>query len=124
MAGESEISNSENVIDSREVEERIKFLEEEDDVDREDGSQDMEELKSLRALRENFDGVSWYDGLILVRGDYFTDYAAEYAWSIGAIGHNVKWPYNHINWNDAADELRHDFSPADFDGVEYWVQDY
>lgn len=113
-------SNSDNVIDSRDVIARIDELE--GDEDRDDD--DNEELAALKALADKADGYAsdWKDGATLIRDDYFETYAEELARDCGMIPNNLAWPCTCIDWEQAADELKQDYTSVDFDGVDYWVR--
>lgn len=143
------ISNSEDMIDVRDVIARFEALEVDydmaSDVVSEVGdneketaeealndwlaSEDGEEFKSLRALLEELQGNGgdeqwkgdWYP-LQLIRDSYFEDYAQELAEDIGAIKAGDKWPHNCIDWEKAARELQYDYSSVEFDGVTYWYR--
>lgn len=122
MSDENRISNSDDVIDSRDVIERIKELEEIID----DGSPthaEKEELQALKKLESEAEGSpDWEYGETLVRDSYFEDYAEELARDTGSVDDNAKWPMNHIDWEAAADELKQDYTSVDFDGVDYWIR--
>lgn len=81
-----------------------------------------DELTTLRAFASEGEGSfsDWYFGVALVRDSYFENYAQEFAEDIGAINRKTFWPHTCIDWKQAADELRHDYSCIDFDGVTYW----
>lgn len=135
-----EITNSDDVIDVRDVIARVEQLESEledaqpmDDNEQvlsADGSEDLteqsEELRLLTALLEDLAGNggdedwrdAWYP-VTLIRSAYFEDYAQELAEDLGAINRDAAWPNNHINWEEAAAELSTDYSNVEFDGVEY-----
>lgn len=87
-------------------------------------SDEWEELEALKALQEEAEGYSedWKYGSTLIRDSYFEDYARELADDIGAIDKNASWPVNCIDWEQAANELKHDYTSVDFDGVDYWVR--
>lgn len=114
----TEISNTQDIIDSRDVIERIKALEGTED------ETEKAELKALEALQEEAEGYSddWKYGATLIRDSYFTEYAQELAEDIGAIDRNAKWPLQHIDWEAAADELKQDYTSVEFDGTTYWVR--
>ena len=144
------ISNTDDIIDSRDVIARINELEGERDsyeiaAHDKDGNQldemvsdtdeskaawieentdEADELKSLLALQEDADGYcsEWKDGAPLIHDDHFQTYAKELAEDIGAIDRNADWPLNHIDWKEAAEDLKQDYSPVNFDGQEYWVR--
>lgn len=116
----TEISNSDDVIDSRQVIERIEELQGNDERDQDENR----ELTSLLALQEEAEGYSsdWKYGAILVRDSYFKDHAQELAEDIGAINSDATWPNNCIDWDQAARELQMDYTSVEFDGVTYWVR--
>jgi hypothetical protein len=58
----------------------------------------------------------------LIRDSYFEDYARQLAEDIGAIDSKASWPNNHIDWEDATDALKQDYTEVDFDGVSYWIR--
>lgn len=122
------IFNSEDIIDSRDVIDRIAELEAtERDQEHEHGEfldeDELDELNALRALRDAAQDYSdWQYGAALVRDSYFRTYAEELADDIGAIEKNAGWPLNHIDWEAAAEALKVDYTSVDFDGVTYWVR--
>jgi hypothetical protein len=118
----TEITNSDDLIDSRQVIERIDELESDDDrLDYED-----EELAALTALAEEGaqNAGEWQDGATLIRGSYFAEYAQELAEDIGTVSSKggYSWPLSHIDWDAAADELKIDYTEIDFAGVPYFVR--
>jgi len=134
-------SNSADIIDSRNVIDRIQELESERGIlqDAVDESPDdtgykqdladwngdyADELHNLKTLAEEAGQYSseWPDGVCLIRDTYFAEYAEEEAFSIGAIDRDVNWPFNHIDWEAAAKELKQDYSCFDYDGEDYWVR--
>jgi hypothetical protein len=138
-----EISNSDDIIDSREVIERIETLAseaedlfresvEDDDAETPPGfdpthwleSWDAEEYRALVALAEAGEGTAdWTHGATLIRESYFEDYAREFAQDVYGYSEDSSWPLRHIDWEAAADELKIDYSEIDFDGVAYFVRD-
>lgn len=145
------ISNSDDIIDSRDVIARIEELEDErtmfaEDAEHEavesgeskedaaiagitayaewDESDNGQELAALESLAAEAEGYApdWNHGESLIRDSWFQTYAEELADDIGAIDRNAKWPCNHINWKQAAEELQQDYTSVDFDGVTYWIR--
>jgi hypothetical protein len=144
------VNNYADVLDSRDIIERINELEsdiesqrehygmlwdENDevqgrdrteyvDVSMEESHQDeLDELKALRDLQNECEGYSdWRHGETLIRDSYFEDYARELAEDGGMLKDNESWPYTCIDWEKAARELRYDYSAVDFDGVTYWIR--
>lgn len=130
-------SNTDDVIDSRDIIARIEELQAEreghnatdDDTISvtpwsKEYPDDAAELAALEALASEAEGYAadWKYGEPLIRDSYFKSYAQELADDIGAIDRNASWPLSCIDWNQAARELRMDYTAVDFDGVTYWVR--
>ena len=139
------VDNTQDVLDSRDVIERVEELRAEwteatgdDSTDYqlseddwslglgEDGAAEMTTLlELLDQIRGNggdhqWEGA-WYP-VTLVRDSYFVDYARELAEDIGAVPSDASWPAYCIDWDRAARDLQVDYSAVDFDGVTYWVR--
>ena len=82
------------------------------------------EFKALLELAGEAEGYAadWQYGEALIRDTHFEEYAQELAEDIGAVNTESGWPNNCIDWKEAADQLRIDYTSVDFDGVEYWVR--
>jgi hypothetical protein len=89
-----------------------------------DASEEAEELTALKALAGEAEwySVDWRHGVTLIRESYFTTYARDLAVDIGAVSDDAKWPCTCIDWDEAADELKMDYTSVDFDGVTYYVR--
>lgn len=112
-----DISNRDDVIDSRDVIERL------EELDGSDEPEEVEEREALEKLAEEAEGSpDWTYGETLIRDSYFEDYARELAEDSGMIKGDESWPLNCIDWERAADELKADYFSVDFDGVEYWIR--
>jgi hypothetical protein len=113
----SEISNLDDLIDSRSVIDRIEELRSawadstENDPDDYDLSEDdwragldaedAAELVALLALQSEGEGYSdWQHGATLIRDSYFEDYARELAEDIGAIPEDASWPAHQVLGTD------------------------
>jgi len=145
----TEVNNSQDVLDSRDVIARFEELETElqnaHPVDDDEGFQrwldaveddDSHELQDMvmefKALRlflgemcgnggdEQWRG-DWYP-VTIVRDSYFTEYAQELAEDIGAVNRDMRWPYTCIDWEKAASELQQDYTSVNFDNIIYWVR--
>ena len=141
------ITNTEDVIDSRDIIERIEELEEnletcphcgegiyfEDDETNfvcpeceKPVFDDLEEdeLDALKALQDEADGSpDWPHGKTLIRDSYFTEYAEELCKDIGDLPHELPWYIeNHIDWDGVAEELKADYMDVDFGGVSYFIR--
>ena len=141
-------TNSDDIINSRDVIERIEYLENErayhipdgmegHDPDNETEEQrthrvecwgneypeELAELNRLIDLQSQANGSSdWEHGETLIRASYFKKYAQQLAEETGSVPEDHAWPAYCIDWEWAARELRHDYFAVDFDGVEYWIQ--
>jgi len=120
---EIEINNAQDIIDSRDIIERIDELE----SDFQDGTRDdseKDELIALKKLAKEGEDYSsdWKYGEALIRDTYFTDYAMELAEDIGAINSDSNRPNNCIDWDQAARDLQMDYLIIDYDGVDYWIR--
>ena len=122
-----DISNNADIIDSRDIIERIAELEAERESSETPLAFDSEpsggELAALKALADQGEDFSdWKYGITLIRDSYFEQYAQELAEDIGAIQPNLSWPYTCIDWKLAARDLQFDYSALEFDGVTYWAR--
>lgn len=116
----TDISNKDDIIDSRDVIERIDEL---IDIDQ-PSTEEVEELAALKALASEASGYApdWNYGEVLIRDSYFKDYAMQLAEDIGAINPVCDWLKCCIDWDLAARELQYDYTAVEFDGVAYWIR--
>lgn len=148
-----DVSNTSDVVDTRDIEERIDELEDDTvecdacdgggyKLDEEGEETDVEcpackgecevsaldefekeELAKLKKLRDEFSG-DWEGGTTLVRESYFEDYAREFAQDLhGSSMREVHWPFSCIDWKEAAEELMQDYSSIEWDGVTYYYRE-
>ena len=115
----NKINNLEDVIDSRDVLDRITELQAMD-MD----TEEEEELEGLQMLIQDIadTGLTPADGITLIRETYFTEYAQELAEDVGAISSTPQWPLSHIDWDAAAEELQGDYVSVEFRGIEYFCR--
>jgi hypothetical protein len=119
-----EITNMQNIIDSRDIIARIEELESrkaEGETLDDDEAHELEKLAELASEVEPY-APDWRYGSGLIRDSYFTEYAQELAEDLGAVNRDMSWPYTCIDWDAAADELKQDYTSVDFNGVEYWIR--
>lgn len=144
-------TNTDDVIDVRDIIARVEELRESRDELREefdsmpenDGvdfdnwvcnhpnftREEFEELETLESLLEELKGNGgdeqwegdWYP-VTLIRNSHFESYAQELAEECGMVNADAKWPNNCIDWEKAASELQWDYSLVEFDGVDYWYR--
>ena len=118
------ISNSYDIIDSRDIVDRLGELTDliEAGCDDDEASDELGVLIGLIEAIDNYSDDNATDGVQLIRDSYFEQYARELAEEIGAIDSDAKWPARCIDWEQAAEELQTDYTAIDFDGVTYWIR--
>lgn len=133
-----DIDNYQDIIDVRDIIQRVEDLEETSNGSVKDGSagaeyegheDDHEEYAELIELLEDLKGNGgdeqwrgdWYP-VTLVRDSYFKNYAMDLAEDIGAIPSEYTWPASCIDWVSAARELQMDYTSVEYDGVTYWYR--
>lgn len=108
------------IFDSRDVDDRITEIEAVPEADRDEW--DAEELAGLHAIREDVGNAGWQYGIGFIGEDVFGDYARETAISIGAIQEDAGWPVDYIDWEQAANALKSDYSNIVIDGTTYFYR--
>lgn len=118
-------NGSDNVIDSRDIIERIEDLESREDYpEDEEDSLDAEEREELCILREIQDNASseWFYGETLIHENYFVDYIREFVQEVGYLPDNMpEWLTNNLDWDGIANDLQSDYRDVDLNGETYWV---
>lgn len=119
-----EISPYQSEIDSREIEQRIATL---SDEDYELSQSDRDELAALLDLRSQVVDYAedWPYGVTLVRHDRLAPYVKDLFWDClgrDGVDRMSQWPYTHIDWDAAAEEARADYTEMIFGEVTYYVQ--
>lgn len=85
------------------------------------GDEEREELEELEVIENEVSG--FMHGETMVREDDFEDYARELAEDMhGRAIRDASWPFTCINWTEAADELRMDYSEVSYQGDTYLVR--
>ena len=118
--------NTDNVIDSRDVIERIEELEAELEEAEEDNEfakyENADELATLKELADGDAGTSpcWSHGEILIRDSYFEEYAQELAADCCEMP--THWPLSCIDWEQTVTELQYAYMSVEFDGIDYWIR--
>jgi antirestriction protein len=108
-----------DIIDTRTLAEELDELEglEEDDL----SEDDRERMKALNELADEV-GSEFYHGETMIPESSFKDYAQQLAEDIGAISRDVSWPLTCIDWEQAADELLHDYSSVEWENETFYVR--
>ena len=121
------ITNSEAVIDSRDIIERIEELEAEFFLNFPQNSfigwaeYDTKELDTLRALAAECDSEEWSYGVQLIRYSYWVEYVEELLYDCGELPRTIP-DYIVIDWEATANAIAYDYSIVDFDGVDYYLR--
>lgn len=147
----ADTSNSADILDSRDIIARIAELEDERDnyqPDTVDGipedeevtalsdaarvlawteanENDAEELRALLALQDEAEGYApdWQHGACLISDHYFENYARDMAEDIhGRAIRDASWPFDCIDWEQAAEALQQDYTAVEYGDVTYWVR--
>jgi hypothetical protein len=84
---------------------------------------DREHLDALLALEETLGDlhVAENHGVSLIVERDFKQYAIDMAEDMGLKIDG--WPYDAIDWHDAAEELKMDYTVIEFDGETYYTRD-
>ena len=118
----SQITNNDDVIDSRDIIERIKELEalhEDNDI----SPDEINELIDLKSLAEQGVDYSedWEYGSTLIRDDCFTDYVMELLSEIGELP--AEFPsYIIIDEEATARNIQMDYTDIEFADITYWTR--
>lgn len=125
------VSNTDDYIDSRDVIARIEEIESDPDYcDAETGEfiidlvneDERREYDALVEFRDANESVSeWQYGACFIRDSYFTDYVRELLQDIGDLPNGIPH-YIVIDWEETANNIRQDYTDAEFDGETYWVR--
>ena len=79
----------------------------------------QEELDGLNTLESEI-GREWMHGETLIPEDDFEEYAEDTAADMyGSQITDAAWPFSHIDWEAAADDLKQDYSEAEYQGTTY-----
>lgn len=121
--GDMQLTNGEDYIDSRDILARIEYLADFTDEESEAERASLDEFLGNTALSKD----TLESGVTFTRETYFVTSAKELADDIhpnaSLFGTRpTSWPFMHVDWEEAADSLRSDYSEAEFDGVTYLYQ--
>ena len=128
------------VLDSREIIERIDELQAEfidaTDSNHDDyamseddwayglGAEGAAELVALMALREDADSLAdWEHGETLIHEDYFPQAMKELCEDVGHLPADLpEWIKDNIDWDGVADDLCANYTGFQFRGSTYWAR--
>ena len=120
----NQIDNTQDTIDSREIIDRIEELEGIEDQ----SNEEAQELAALLKVQEQAENCAdWQYGEALIRHSYFEQYTEELiadCYPMPKEYESGQWPWRHmtIDYQAAAEELEHDYTMIDFDGVDYLIR--
>lgn len=78
-----------------------------------------EEASDIFELRDDCNAYSRGDTLI--NEDYWVDYVQQMAEDMDGVN-TSNWPYNHIDWEEAAEALRVDYTTITWRGQNFYVR--
>ena len=82
-----------------------------------------EEYSKLKSFIDEMEGyvADWRYGAQLVADEVWNKYAMECAEEQHGLAiRNAGWPFDCIDWNQAADRLQDDYISAEWDGHTFW----
>lgn len=107
-------------LDTRDLQDRLEELDcALDDPDGLDSDEQAEHAE-LTSLAQEIS--EWHNGETMIPEDEFVDYAQELARDIGQIPEDMGWPMRHIDWDEAADALKQDYTEVTYQGTTYLVR--
>src|SRR5215216_506825 len=122
----SQIGN--DIVDLRDLWKRYEELNEELDTEAQEPEFDAgdwhEEITERDMLRELFEEVGApfaggeFDESTLILESYFERYAQDLAEELYEVADH--WPFTCIDWSQAAEELKTDYTTYEIDGYTYW----
>ena len=86
------------------------------------GDDEQAELDELETLRDEIGESTMRDGEAMIPESDFTAYARELADDTGPIPGFSEWPFNCIDWSEAADELKQDYTLVSYQGEDYFIR--
>ena len=116
------ITNTQDIIDNRDIIERIEELEK---LEKEYSSfSEQGELEFLRAMVKQAEGCGDFEcGEGLIHEDYFTKYCEESCEDIGDMPADLPWYIaSNIDWDGVAGDIKQDYMEIDFDGATYFMR--
>lgn len=111
------IDKYQDLIDTREIDARICDLQDCEVLEPEE-KKELLELECFKYECKRNGCGEWNHGETLVRYSYFSQYVQDMLEDCGTVPSDMPW-YVSIDWDKTADNIRSDYSVAEFDGVEY-----
>ena len=125
MANIETITDGADIYDLRDITDRYDELESEAERD-EDQQADFDAITELLGELRGMGGDhqwrgDWYP-IALIRDSHMRDYAESTAIDCGMIPAELGWPARCIDWDQATEEFKQDYSTVDIDGETYWYR--
>ena len=102
-----------DIIDSRDLLDELKTLDEED-------SYDKERIEMIDDLKEEVGKDNFEMGVTFIRENYWVQYCEDLAYDCGYLDRQENPLHYHIDWQGWADAVEMDYSQIDFDGNTYY----
>lgn len=118
------MSSSLDSRDLRDLANELDDLREQRENDGSDDEHDAERLAALEGLERDLGDlhIAANHGVYLIHEDDFADHARDQAEEL--IGQDMRqWPFTCIDWDQAADDLKHDYTVIEFDGNTFYTRD-
>lgn len=74
-----------------------------------------------KKINDESSGGDWEDGVMLIRDDYFTEYAQDLCAEIGDVSKNLP-SYIEIDWDATAKNIQQDYTSVDIGDDTYWYR--
>lgn len=115
----ADLDGTDEFFDSRDVIARIEELEDEREEWLISDRKEYDELVRFRDEAER-EFEDWRYGVTFTHEDSLAEWAKEYAEDVDGV-QTSRWPFKHIDWQAAADELKEDdLKEVTLHGVTYW----
>ena len=85
------------------------------------GDDEQAELSELETLRDEIGESTMRDGEAMIPESDFKSYAMQVAEDL-SDGNTARWPFTCIDWNEAADELKQDYTSVSYQGEDYFIR--
>ena len=104
-----------DVIDSRDINERIDYLKSINEGD--------EELAILLGVKADTGSEEYFDqGITFIADSYWSEYAEEEFYTAYSIKSDISNIWYYVDWNKWENDLQMDYASIDIDGNEYYYR--
>tara|TARA_Y100000593_G_scaffold88918_1_gene172075 strand:- start:498 stop:854 length:357 start_codon:yes stop_codon:yes gene_type:complete len=111
---------NDDTLDSRDIEERIVELENDNNL----AEEEKEELKELLSIKEECEHYGWEHGIYFISEYYWQDYCKDFAYDCGYIEDIERVNANPltycVDWEKWADEMKIDYSSITINNRDYY----